>query len=287
MYRLKDKDWMNEQYINNRRSTPDIAKEIGCTPKSVRDNLIKLDIKLRDNSSSHIIDERNLKFLEDADWVINEYITNAKSIITIGKELGYSGRIIKKYLKKHNIHIRDIKECQLLHSSDSIALLENEEWLYDQYITKRLSSNEIADTLNTTGNRVCKYLKKFNINARTNTEAKLEGVIKFLEDKEWMYTEYKINKKSAYDIGKELHISDLTVAKYLRLHEIPITKCYHVSSYERAIQEFLEEHGINFIASDRSQIKPKELDIYIPEHHLAIELNGVYWHSLNKEQDML
>ena len=30
---------------------------------------------------------------------------------------------------------------------------------------------------------------------------------------------------------------------------------------------------------DRSLIKPKELDIYIPDRNLAIEYNGVYWHS--------
>lgn len=30
---------------------------------------------------------------------------------------------------------------------------------------------------------------------------------------------------------------------------------------------------------DRTLIKPKELDIYIPDRNLAIEYNGVYWHS--------
>lgn len=33
------------------------------------------------------------------------------------------------------------------------------------------------------------------------------------------------------------------------------------------------------IQSDRSQITPYELDIYIPSHNLALELNGLYWHS--------
>lgn len=32
----------------------------------------------------------------------------------------------------------------------------------------------------------------------------------------------------------------------------------------------------------RTIIKPKELDIYIPEKKLAIEFNGIYWHSMNK-----
>lgn len=32
----------------------------------------------------------------------------------------------------------------------------------------------------------------------------------------------------------------------------------------------------------RSVIAPKELDIYIPEKKIAIEFNGVYWHTLDK-----
>ena len=33
------------------------------------------------------------------------------------------------------------------------------------------------------------------------------------------------------------------------------------------------------LENDRTVIKPKELDIYLPELHLAIEYNGDYWHA--------
>ena len=39
------------------------------------------------------------------------------------------------------------------------------------------------------------------------------------------------------------------------------------------------ELGIRYIRSDRTLIKPLELDIVIPEHNLAIEFNGLLWHS--------
>lgn len=35
------------------------------------------------------------------------------------------------------------------------------------------------------------------------------------------------------------------------------------------------------IENDRKQIAPYELDIYLPDAHLAIEFNGTYWHSAN------
>lgn len=37
------------------------------------------------------------------------------------------------------------------------------------------------------------------------------------------------------------------------------------------------------ITNDRTIIPPKEIDIYIPEFQLAIELNGIYWHSSDRK----
>ncbi len=55
------------------------------------------------------------------------------------------------------------------------------------------------------------------------------------------------------------------------------------SSQEAALVVELESLGINPILSNRRGVieanRRLELDIYLPEHKLAIEVNGVYWHS--------
>ena len=60
-------------------------------------------------------------------------------------------------------------------------------------------------------------------------------------------------------------------------------KCVkRVSSQELEISTFLQLHGISpddILLSTRKIIPPKELDIYLPSHNLAIEFNGLYWHS--------
>ena len=57
-------------------------------------------------------------------------------------------------------------------------------------------------------------------------------------------------------------------------------RCYSkVSKSELEICEFLKENNIEYIQSDRKIIKPYEIDIVIPKYNLAIEYNGVYWHS--------
>jgi len=57
-------------------------------------------------------------------------------------------------------------------------------------------------------------------------------------------------------------------------------KCASVgSSGERALQELLDNLGVEYLPNNRTLLGGKELDIYIPSHKLAIEYNGSFWHS--------
>ena len=51
------------------------------------------------------------------------------------------------------------------------------------------------------------------------------------------------------------------------------------SRIEHEICEFLTCCGVEFTTNNRDLIGPKELDIIIPSHKLAIEVCGVIWHS--------
>lgn len=48
---------------------------------------------------------------------------------------------------------------------------------------------------------------------------------------------------------------------------------------ESTVRKFLETHNIQFDQNTRKIIPPLELDFYIPSLNLAIEFNGIYWHS--------
>ena len=52
------------------------------------------------------------------------------------------------------------------------------------------------------------------------------------------------------------------------------------TSIEIFIKNILDKYNINYETNVRNVIPPKELDIYIPSKKIAIECNGVYWHSL-------
>ena len=60
-------------------------------------------------------------------------------------------------------------------------------------------------------------------------------------------------------------------------------KCkYIISKPEIEIQEYIKNLGFEILTNNRNIIKPKELDIYIPELKKAIEFNGEYWHYSKK-----
>ncbi len=58
-------------------------------------------------------------------------------------------------------------------------------------------------------------------------------------------------------------------------------KCYpyNQSFYEIKTLEFCKLYYNNIQSNSRSIIPPLEIDIFIPEINLAIEFNGLYWHS--------
>lgn len=48
---------------------------------------------------------------------------------------------------------------------------------------------------------------------------------------------------------------------------------------EQEIKNYITELEITFYENDKNTITPFELDIHIPSHKIAIEFNGLYWHS--------
>lgn len=113
------------------------------------------------------------------------------------------------------------------------------------------------------------------------------STIKKLNDINWLNNEYNIKQRTAVDIADELNVYYGTVIEYCKKYNFYIRKVYNVSTQENKISEFLLNWNIQHIKNDRIQIEPKELDIYIPEYKLAIEYNGLYYHSYGADEQYL
>lgn len=82
--------------------------------------------------------------------------------------------------------------------------------------------------------------------------------------------------KEIYEINTQL-----LRLRHLRYKVNPCLNCNPIKSYsgQNDIYDLLDNNKINYIKGDRKILGGKEIDIYIPDKNIAIEFNGIYWHS--------
>lgn len=71
---------------------------------------------------------------------------------------------------------------------------------------------------------------------------------------------------------------------HLMFGKIPTCpKCFNrytpISKVEKEVSQWLKSLNIEVIENSKRIIPPKEVDIYLPQYNIAIEVNGLYWHS--------
>lgn len=121
---------------------------------------------------------------------------------------------------------------------------------------------------------------------------------KYLEELNNSYPNFniKVLKEGSFEVYCEIcnkHYNITSSLLYLRTKRYNINPCLNcnpLQSYkysgENELISFLEYHNIKIERKNRKILNGKELDIFLPELSIAIEFNGLYWHSeLFKEKD--
>jgi hypothetical protein len=110
-----------------------------------------------------------------------------------------------------------------------------------------------------------------------------QQTLEFLSNKE-LFTKL-VSEKSMEELAKIYDISPYPI--YSRMKELGLTPVRNQTSlFEKEILEYIKTiYDGTIIENDRTIIHPKELDIYLPELQLAIECNGLYWHSVESGKD--
>lgn len=84
------------------------------------------------------------------------------------------------------------------------------------------------------------------------------------------------------------------IHKFMARYGYPIESVYNKvdegfrSQKEREVYTFIEsllDDSVEIVSNTKKIIPPYEIDIYIPKYKLAIEFNGMYWHSSDNQQD--
>ena len=187
------------------------------------------------------------------------------------------------------------KECQRLCSRTSRKFSDelkkeieaSPDWLYDKHIVQKLSLVAISKLYGPSETYLRRMIHHWEIDHVHYGQADPE-MYKLVRDKDWLYEQYITKNLTISEIAELVGITVNTVRAQLAVYDI--TKPYYaydralpgrVSQPEQEIVNWLKELGvINILQSDRSLMgNGKELDIYLPDHNIAIEYNGLPWHS--------
>jgi len=113
---------------------------------------------------------------------------------------------------------------------------------------------------------------------------KMKDVDLFLCDESWV-KDAQENGKTSKMVAKELGCSPNYVASKTRDLGFPF-KHNTSSSYEIMLNKFFVEKGLSTITGERKLLNGFEIDLYIPDHQIGIEVNGVYWHQFVDDADL-
>ena len=96
---------------------------------------------------------------------------------------------------------------------------------------------------------------------------------------EWRDTNYRDAKESLEGLAVKFAVSTSHLGLTAKALSYPITNPISSSVIERRFASAIEALGLEVVANTKKIIGPQEIDIWIPSHSLAVEVNGLYWHS--------
>lgn len=279
--KLQDYDWLFNQYEVNKLSMQEIGDSINESRPAVKKALCNHGIKIKTTAES-CKDRREYSVrLDDFEWINTQYNILCRTTRDIANELGCSKTAITTALRNHNIPIRTGPESNRANNKFALQL-NNKEWLYNAYVVEQKSIKRLSTLFSIDEKTIKIRLNLFSIPIRTHHEAvwlNKEQALSYLENRDWLFDQHVTKKISCKAIGEEIGIDGTVVIRYLEKHGIEKNFIYNTSSQERKIIDLLKENNIEFTERDRQIIKPKELDIVIEEKKIAIEINGIHYHS--------
>lgn len=90
----------------------------------------------------------------------------------------------------------------------------------------------------------------------------------------------KNNRKPHYvDISNDFNVGYTSVIRYIRQYNLDDYIETKFSYFEDIVKAFLENNSIKYKRNDRVEIYPQEIDFYLPEYKIGIEINDIASHN--------
>ena len=232
----EDPNILQKLYIDEHKTMTEIGEILGCSGDTIKRNLVNNNIPVRPFTQRHSLADVNLTEL---------YINQHMSSTEIANLYGVSHRTVLLELKRQNVQARNLSESQFASQNrHRNPLLDNPEWLYEEYVVKRRSATEIAQEVQHSMRVVQNALKSFGIHVRGDSEAKI-GVMVGAKHPNWQN-----GKTSLYALCREyfnIHLSPLAAKR----DQYICQKCgkshcvlhvHHIIPFMFIIDRIIDEH---------------------------------------------
>lgn len=212
--------------------------------------------------------------------------------VALGKQMQHRG-----FYCKYKDDIKDLKEIFLFkekslikkekkiitkeerynQSEKYLDFISNIHYYYNEYyIRQQLSCSKISNIIGVSPESI-------RINFIKNNLPRINEITPICSNFDIIYDMHYNKNMSCISIAKKLGVSHITIIRRIHEHKF-CPKRRTISSYEIEIQNWLKELNINFEICNRKLLNNKEIDIFIPEKKLGIEINGIFWHGYNKKE---
>lgn len=188
--------------------------------------------------------------------------------------------MVASLCKRHNIELPNSAEVRSLLNQQHSKLGFTKHTVYQLHHQQRIPICDIATQLNVSTNYLRKKMKSWGISV-IGPEIRLSSeFLQLRENPDKLKKEVEVELKTLSQLTQKYNVSHELLRKLIDDNDIKIPIKYR-STGEQQVEQFilqhLQPHQISIC--DRTLIPPQEIDIYMPQHKLAIEYCGLYWHS--------
>lgn len=227
--KYKNKQWLEEEYIEKKKSTYDIANGLSATHDTINNWLHKFNIPLRSKSKAAAIRQNNDEKYKNKKWLKKQLVEKQIKPKEIANNLDISLSTLHKWRKRFNITWRPYQD---------------KEWLKDKIENRNLSISKVAKEANRDPETIRAWVNKFNLKTYNQRRSP--------EDILWKRF-YSFYRKGAHkrDLKLEITQSDFK--------EIAQKDCHYCGASPQkreisGVKGYIKANGLDRVDNDRGYI---------------------------------
>ena len=216
----------------------DIAKAIGVSPKAVRRKAEEMGLERTESMMSR------KQYDASNDILMSEMYLEGASTTEIARKFGITHRSVQNHLKRSGVKMRNNSESHFAKNKKFFPKeLRDFETVYDMYVSRKMSKNDISKVFNVSPNVIDRVLSEFGIRKRDSSESKI-GISAGDKHPNW-----KGGRTTLYKRLREYFTTN-QVKKVLKRDGNKCQICedtnklqvHHIKSFKQIFDEILFEH---------------------------------------------